>query len=261
MTCSIAVISFIDMPCWLNHIFFWIHDHQALVIGLVAAILSALMIWQIRGQIKQQDEIEDRRRARKLRALKAKLPVALTEINEYAEDNLLALLQSLARWNHEQCGDWGEPKKLGPEQFELSDFPAEALAVVTEAIEAAEECDAVVLSHLASFSQVNRSRLKGLRNALSGEVPEDTRVLFENDFFRSIRDTLELIAHVNRCYGYARGMRNHIEPFPEQHGFARYDGPMLNSDLHGPLMEFLDEHWLPDWGTLIAERSLRTLKD
>ena len=249
------------MPCWLNHVFFWIHDHQTTIVGLPAALFSGWMVWQIRQQIEHHDKLEERRRQRKLRAKKARLPIALTEINRYADNNIRALFHSLNCGNDEQLGKLGDPQKLGPSTFGLNEYPARALTIVTDAIEDAEDSDARALSHLVSFSQVNHSRLKALQDTVDSGVPENKKTIVENEFFNSIRDILELIARVDCCYGYARGMNKHIDPFPEFHNFARYEPELTDLEIKSRLNKYLKEHWQPDWGTLIAERSLQTLND
>ncbi|HBH91208.1 hypothetical protein [Ponticaulis sp.] len=261
MTCSIDVISFIDMPCWMNHALFWVHDHQTIIVGLPAAIFSGWMVLKLRQQIEHQVGVETERRTRRLRKLRAKLPLALKELHDYYESTLLELVRVFAQWEESGEDAWGAPYGVHPIPNEYLSLPSEALDNVVNAVEEADVLDAEKLTALINFSQITSSRLHSLYNTLAKKDSEYGRILIQTNFFSVIRDILEMLAQVDRVYDYARGNAKKIDSFPEDHNMGIYYSGKLSFDTYTSLLDYLGEHWLPDWQTKMAERTLFEVGD
>ena len=204
------------LPHWLKYILWWIDDEQTLLTGAAALFIGWKTVEHLKRQISasadqsrealnQQKDFEEDRLIRKRRAARSVLPIALAEIGDYVDRCLQTLKVIEVAIDNESL----------PADCEIPKFPTGLIASFKEAIEAADVEDAKKLAALVASLQVYQSRL-GSFVANASAPDASTRM---GRYVLGVRspyfDTLALLKHADRAYGYARGKAEHIAEFKD----------------------------------------------
>jgi hypothetical protein len=131
-----------------------LYNWQTLISGLLALGAAIAGIVYLHRQIRQTEELEGKRRAKKLAAIRAVGPLALSAIGEYAKQctNVLKAL-------HVQCGTG---LALPSSSVALPDVPNETITLFSDFIEYSDDDEADLIEELMRDIQVQQSRLRGL---------------------------------------------------------------------------------------------------
>jgi hypothetical protein len=189
------------MPTYVVTSCFWqIVDHwQTLIAGgaalLAAGITTIVLICQIRETAHHADD----QRQRRARAALAVLPLALSELQQYAGSCIRGLYElrpyfqnhgSLDRAQADKClSAWPSPR-----------LPEDVLSVLKECIEFSDQAPAEAASTLIRRLQVQQSRLTEYASRLrllNHALPLSTIDL-------AIGDTAEVFARVGRLFLFSR---------------------------------------------------------
>ena len=191
----------------------WIYRYQTLI-GAVIAVLTAswavvatvkasnrqieAVIQTTNEHIRSIQKLEDTRRADKLRARRAVLPFALTEIIEYCEQasSDLVSLQDQSRRDLLQ----GSLSILVTGNFKAPAVPLEALARITSVVEYASEEVSGELGALLVAMQICDARLRTLED----RIPHPESAVTRRSLKRHIVDVCALHARASRCFSYGR---------------------------------------------------------
>jgi len=233
------------LPTWLSESLFWIFYNQTLIAGLLALTIGALTIQQIRKQMEVERESRADARARRLRALKAGLPIALSQLHEYADEMLTALSVYFSPYGEllRLSEDWLVQKISDElETPNLPKYPREAFEAIQNAIEYAEPNDAETMHEIISYGQINASRFRSIMASLTGQ--DKNRVLTETNAHYAVRDALGLKMHIERVFPYSRNSSENILDFPSADEACSKLHPKLNNER---VCKFVAEHWPPNF--------------
>jgi hypothetical protein len=193
----------------------FVSDYQILI-GAGVAILSAF--WTIKAHIKTSNDeievalrtaseqirssqlIEESRREEKLRAARAMLPFALTEISTFCDNTIADLSELMKPMATDPIADSLVRFTAGP-RFQMRPLPVSALDRMRELIENSPRDIAIEMGRLLSNMQIYTSRLSDIeswnQSGFSGEGK--SQVMLD----RAI-EVFELCAQINRFFDYGR---------------------------------------------------------
>lgn len=135
----------------------FLFNWQTLIMGLMALASAVAGVAYLHRQIRQTEELEDKRRERKLAAVKAVGPLALSIIGDYAKQCTDALKDL-----HHQCGNNPALPPSGVVSPAVPPVPKETVTLFSEFIEYSEGADADLIEELMRDIQVQQSRLRGV---------------------------------------------------------------------------------------------------
>ena len=240
MSCSIRVKSFVDLPCWLNHVLLWLHEQQALVSGILALVVGLGTVLMLRRQRHRSTE-----RRLELLSLKAAATVAVSEVFRYSEDCLGYLSKTMTvdgKLHGEDIFDAEFDAGLKSDVEGIPVYPTSAFDLLAELIKYSDECDAAALHEIISFAQVQRSTFSRFVSVLLG-VDDSGLVLHTGKLYSEIRDALGLRQHMARLFDWSRVRSEHIPPICESEQAA----DALNWIGLGreEVVDYISEHWPP----------------
>lgn len=217
-----------------------IHMYQTLVAGLMAVGVGIVTIRYIQKQIQQNDEFRKDDLARRHRTMKAGLPLALAQINEYARRcfNLPARLEKIFK-SH---GNFPQ-SMIGYDQLDVVPrFPFDAFETVRISIETAKAEEAKKLAAFVSFGQVHLSRLEGYLDDLRSERCILKVGVAEIDAKDRMLDSAILFAASDWILPYARDRAESIEGLPslKSTGILFSDLEAVNEE---KIATYLTERW------------------
>ena len=228
------------LPNWLSQTLFWIYYNQTLITGLIALFVGLSTILYLKNQ--QDDE-----RKRKLRSLRAGLPIALSNISRYAADSLNVLQNFLT----------ADGKLLGSEEYDLDaeeevlknlpalpSYPSEAFKALQSAIEHAELEDAQKLHEIIAYGQIHEARFRSITGRLI-DGTDPARIVTTPNLLGAIRDSLGMYLHVDRAFNYGRESSHKIEELPNAEEAA--DKLMFMQIDHESARQFVLKHWPPNF--------------
>lgn len=183
---------------------------QTLITGILAVGIGALTIRAMNAttdrQIVHLRDVEEEKRIELLRAARAMLPFALSEIVQYSAA-AASELKSLLQTNINACV---MPRDsiliLQTGTFTAPDFPISSLRGIKDVIEVAPSKIARELVTLLTRSQVCNSRLKGLQAQSAKSISSITDCIVEGYAI----DVAELHAWASRFYRYGRLKDDHV---------------------------------------------------
>lgn len=235
------------LPAPLAYTLFWISQHQTLLAGGAAIVVGYLTIKAIRDQIRSDQQLREDERTRKVRAMKAGIPFALSRISEYTEECLRYLEGHLDKNGKFRESDGFDelfhPQEDSPSALSSSIYPHDAFDAVRVTIEFASLKEAEVLHLILSYAQIQHSQLMSTVAALSGR--DTNAALTHRDVWRDIRDVIGLQKHAERLYAWARGTEDCIPPLCNAQEAAKswwFRG--LSSQ---EISAFIEHNWPPDF--------------
>lgn len=241
-----AVVAADGTPCWLQHVGYWIHQHQTLIAGLLALAAAAVTVHFLRKQIAQQQRHHDEMIERKLRAMRAGLPIALVEIRQYAVA-CVAALRHLLQFNgdHLEEADWDEtPQEATSGQLPpVRDYPVEAFKTVQALIEHADVENARRLQRIIVYGQIQNSRFRKLIGRIVHNEDRDWAVAAPNIMY-AIRDAIGLEMLANAAFDYSREMTPDIHPLGDAQKAME---TAMNHRLDVEVRQFVVDNWPPDF--------------
>ncbi|MEZ5946608.1 MAG: hypothetical protein R3C13_11340 [Hyphomonas sp.] len=170
----------------------WIYNYQTLVAGLlafIAAFVAALLLWQ------QHRELIDRR----YRALRASLPLALSELHDYTQE-CLQLLSNAIKYKQDPTA------KL---DGSLPALPPTALSTITELIAFANKQDAKMLQAILRQVQIQRSRLHSQFREMVAKT-DDAMAPSYHQLKDDVLDAFVIQKMANHLFPYARWEVEHV---------------------------------------------------
>ncbi len=203
MSCSANIVSWIEWPCSVQYILLWMHEHQTLIAGALSIVAAWLTIRAIQKQIRQsnlhrQDDI-----SRKHRAIKSGLPIALSEITNYAEESLREWDKIYTNWK--KIDEWDE-KSPFPIDIDRPVFPAGALDSVQNAIETASPENAQQLAKLIAVAQIHNSRSHSELDQFSPNTKDQDLINTKQSIKSMYIISLILKLTAENMYEFGRGL-------------------------------------------------------
>jgi hypothetical protein len=179
---------------------FWstIKGWQTLIAALIA-LGAAYVAWSnTTRQLSHAAELERKRRSRKQAALRAVMPLAFSEIVNYARRSSNMLQNLRARREARRVGDTEDTVTAG----ELTELPADTIAVITEFIEYSDTIDVALFENMLSRIQIHNSRTQSL---ITERGPAGRpRYSGRHNIEEYMIDSALIYASASAVFGYAR---------------------------------------------------------
>ncbi|MGO7319361.1 hypothetical protein ACCS95_06835 [Rhizobium ruizarguesonis] len=183
---------FVSIFTWLGR-FGWLSDFQT----LIAAMLALLGAWwaasAVHQQIRHAKLVEAARRMDRAAAGRAVLPLALSEISDYAVACARQLRSLIQQSEH---GALPATVKVGP----APELPAGAIQSFLNLIEVIEGENRQALSTLIGTIQIQRSRLRSISERERGEG----HIILTLNLERYVMDAAEIYAQAAALYDFGR---------------------------------------------------------
>jgi len=174
---------------------FVLNRYQTLISALIALLSALLTIIYLHKQIQHSDDQEKKRIERQEYSARATLPLSLSSYQNYASDCIKVLLQILVlnKTNHRNH-----------QQLQCPSIPREATENLMRIIEHSDLETRKIFADNITVIQIQHSRLEDVCARMSGAAKEAGKLLFDENIFSSIVDSLEVYATQDRLFNYAR---------------------------------------------------------
>lgn len=174
----------------------WLQKWQTLSAAGVASVAAYIAFQNTTRSLRHAERLENNRRNRKHSAVRAILPLALSQILAYAERSARALIELVAK-----CEDQILPTKTASENL-VEPLPSETLKALADFIEYSDKANVRVLEATIACIQIHDSRLRGL--AEDNRDPSETHIVLRTEIENRIIDAASIYAGAACIFDYAR---------------------------------------------------------
>jgi hypothetical protein len=177
----------------------WVRQWQPLLAAAVALFAAGVAFHNTTRSLRHTAEQETNRRKRKHAALRAVLPLALSQVADYAERSARALSQLAV-----QCeGQPFErlPRMAVPESL-IQPLPADTLKTLADFIEYSETVNVVVLEDTVAWIQIHDARVRYMVEANRDQ--SGTRLVTRYEIMASVIDAAMIYAGAGAIMQYSR---------------------------------------------------------
>jgi hypothetical protein len=168
---------------------FWLNRYQTLITGFIALAAAIMTVVMVRQQIRQVDHLEDERRRRESYAARAVLPLALSQISEYAKKSI-------------ECWKDFDPDTQNLSDVSVPELPEGLVEPLRDCIRYSEQHQAKQIADLLHWLQVQSSRQRSLRSEL--EHKSLNLIISMHHIDSAIIDAADLYALASRLFDYGR---------------------------------------------------------
>jgi len=183
-----------EVSHWVDH--WWpsvrtgLYNWQTMIAGLLALAAALATIRLIRRQINQVTDLEQERRAREEAAARAILPLALSELTEYASDCIKLLVQYVPA---------DGPIPNVPADYKIPRIPENAIVTLQTCARFADENIVAQFANLLGKLQIQHARLRDL---FSRSVQRQR--MFNVEGIGALIDAADIQARAGTLFDYAR---------------------------------------------------------
>lgn len=186
-----------EMEC-LRLVLHAIKPWQTLIGGLIAIVAALLAVWNTTRTLRNAERLEQFRRSKKRQALRAVLPLVLSEVSDYAEK----VTDELAEMDNQCDAD----KMLHHNAVAAPSFPStpvDVIASLKEFIELADDdIDTKVVVSILRRMQVLQARARGLASDIRSN---SGGVTLQHYIETLMLDSATIYAMASACFDYGRG--------------------------------------------------------
>ena len=148
------------------------------------------------------ERLETHRRQRKHTALRAMLPLALSQIVEYADQTAQFLNALVAKCERETL-PFGILK-----DHVLKPLPSETLKSLADFMEYSDVVNINVIASTVALIQIHDSRLRGM--VRDNQDPSNSHIILQRNIERSIVHAASIYAGASSGFNYARRLHDHL---------------------------------------------------
>jgi len=168
---------------------------------MIAVLAAGIAWWNTTRTLRNTEKLDRRRRAQKHAALRAVLPLALSEITRYAADHAKILAALRGQCQNGVLVHAGHQFSMGPVQV-----PGDIIATFAEFIEFSDDHDVTLFKSLLRGIQIQQVRFRSLIEDV-GQTHGTTTVQWIEQI---ILDTATIYAGAAAAFEYARGEQDDI---------------------------------------------------
>lgn len=208
----------------------WLQSWQTLASAMVASIAAVIAFRNTSRSLQHAESLERRRRNRKHAAVRAVLPLALSQVNEYAERSARGLDELV-----DKCVAQSLPAGTASPNLAHA-LPGETLKTLAEFIEYSDQVNADLIEATVAAIQIHDARTRGIveRN----NDPSGDRLVTKFELEGRIVDAAAIYAAAGAVYDYARRRKDTL---PETIKWADVTSALNNMgfwhELHPRLQE------------------------
>ncbi|HEX3954628.1 MAG TPA: hypothetical protein VHW90_13700 [Stellaceae bacterium] len=176
---------------------------ETLLTGLAAVAAAVATIINLRLQIAQTDRLAGEATRRRADAARAMLPLALSELAEYASACIRQLSALRPNFRAEGALDQGARQGYVSKDLALPQLSENVLALLKECVEFMDEVPAGGVVELIRHLQIQRARLaQGISKLKNNDT---ARPILRGLVDQAIRDAAEVGARAMSLFPYSRG--------------------------------------------------------
>lgn len=199
----VALILIVLITVWLgilgplpDGILSFLQKWQTLLGALVAIIAAYIAFENTSRSLRHSEDLERRRRSRKHAAVRAVLPLALSQISNYAAKSARALAEIVQKCSDEKLAPMSVPEDL------VQPLTSETLKTLTEFIEFSDSVDVRLIESTVARIQIHDSRLRDL--VTENRNPNSYQITIRTEIEGYIVDAAAIYAGAAAVYEYAR---------------------------------------------------------
>jgi hypothetical protein len=174
----------------------WLQKWQTLAAAGVASIAAYIAFRNTTRSLNHSESLEKNRRTRKHAAVRAVLPLALSQVVAYAERSTRALDELVS-----QCEGEVLPSGAAPESL-AEPLPSETLTALADFIEYSDAVNVAVLEATVAWIQIHDSRLRSL--VQDNHDPSQNHIVVRTEIEGRIIDAASVYAGAGSFFDYAR---------------------------------------------------------
>lgn len=180
----------------------WLQGWQPLAAAGVASIAAYIAFQNTSRSLAHAESLETNRRRRKHAALRALLPLALSQVVAYAERSTRALNELVGK-----CVDETLPAGVTTESL-VEPLPSETLKLLADFIEYTDTTSVEVIESTVAWIQIFDSRMRAL--VRSNNDPAKTSIVVRGEIEGRIIDAAAIYAGAASAFEYARRRKDHL---------------------------------------------------
>jgi hypothetical protein len=180
----------------------WLQSWQTLASALVASLAAVIAFRNTSRSLEHAEALERRRRDRKHAAVRAVLPLALSQVSEYAERSA-RLLDELVN----KCVDEALPARSASSSL-IEPLPSETLKTLAEFIEYSDRVNVDLIEAIVAAIQIHDARTRGIVE--DNNEPSGGRTVTKFELEGRIVDAAAIYAAVGAVYDYARRRKDAV---------------------------------------------------
>jgi hypothetical protein len=181
---------------WATPAFNFLKEWQTLATGVIAFAGAYWTVRAIRDQINQTEALEQKRRSSESLAARVVLPLALSELTDYARRCFNLLITYVP-------ADRSTPAL--PAKLDVPSVPTDVINTIQACVRYAEPRITLQIAALLSKVQVQQSRLRAL---ISEAVSSDEKIIFRHEGIGALVDAADVFAKASALYEYGREIAN-----------------------------------------------------
>lgn len=203
---GLALAGLLFLAPWVGPPGTFVKDYQTLIGALLSLGAAGATVWMIYKQIRSGEVARRKQQLDRLRAARAVLPFALTEIIQYARTSIDLLLPLLPKNDDRNAEPLPASGPINPPPL------PDVLSTIKDCIEASDPEPADGLGKILEFLQIHHARLTDLCAKLNGRRPAGCVVAIDSYDIRSrVVDSLVLHSHTSDAFDFSRRRSNHID--------------------------------------------------
>lgn len=175
---------------------------QTLVGAGIALLAAVIAVWNTTRSLQDARELEQNRRVRKHAAVRALLPLALSQVLDYANRSAWSLNGLIT-----SCQNNVLPAMTASARV-VQPIPKETLNGLAEFIEYSDTIDVRVIKSTVALIQIHDARVRELVEANSN--PAGGRIVRQEEIERGIVNAASIYAGAASVFEYARRRQDHI---------------------------------------------------
>jgi hypothetical protein len=183
---------------------FELQKWQALIGAGVALLAAALAFFNTTRSLDHAAKLEDRRRSRKHAAVRAMLPLALSQILDYADRSAHRLNELVAICQNDILLPMTAPEN------HPQNIPTETLRVLAEFIEYSDIADVSGIEATVALIQIHDARIRAL--VARNRDPSGTWIIRQEEIEARIVNAASIYAGAASVFDYARQRQGHLTP-------------------------------------------------
>jgi hypothetical protein len=184
----------------------WIQHWQTLLAAIVASTIASVAAYvafqNTSRSLAHAESLETNRRRRKHAALRAVLPLALSQVIAYADRSARALNELVGKCEGETL-----PAGVATESL-VEPLPSETLKSLADFIEYTDTTSVEVIESTVAWIQILDARMRSI--VQGNNDPSGTRVIVRTEIEGRIIDAVTIYAGAASAFDYARRRQAHL---------------------------------------------------
>jgi hypothetical protein len=175
---------------------------ETLVTGLSALMAAWFTVAHLKQQLRQTEDLAERAQRQRVKAVRAILPVALSQLTEYATTCIKTLY---ALWQYFETDGSLNRSRADLPALKLPPVPDDVLLLLKECVAVMDNDPAAAIVELISHLQIQRTRFTAYMSRLEDHPRDGGNALKRGHIDHGIWDAAEVYARASSLFPFARG--------------------------------------------------------